>query len=185
LAWLTIGEVLQFAGQVGRALEAFGTAETEFRLLDDACGQRVASKGSALLLESRQEDEAALPFLVRAAHFALEDSDLDEAARLNLRLGELLVRLGRRPEAASALSGAAEMFRTLGHGQLEGRARAGLLAIVGIDDRSEGQSQLFRMTELLAQHFAGEGDPQSEGVAHLMLARLAEEMESAAGDADG
>jgi hypothetical protein len=178
LSWLTMGDAFRYSKDVDRALAAYMKAAKLFQDLADLTGEVIALKARAELLLTLRRDEEALPELMGAAYLALEDEDLPEAAQLFLSLGELLLlRLNRGAEAFPSLTLAAQMFRTLGDRRLETRALIRLLATG--NEPSDYSAELIRITEVMADQAAQEGDAHSEGIYRRLLAQLLEEQDDA------
>jgi len=193
LSWMSAGDMLRFCEEADQALEAYSQAVTLFERLGDTFGECLARQALAALLVSEGRAEEALPQFVYASSLALDTDEPEMAAGLQLTLGQELSGLKGRSaaEAISPLTAAAELFRMIGNGQLEARARIALLNALHFahpDFGSMHQEQLIRLAELSATNAASEGNAEVEGAAQFLLSALMgvqEEVPDLTGDAVG
>lgn len=168
LAWLTIGDVHQFLKDAETALGAFSESASIFKSLEDQRGEFLAMEGLANLLLELGRSKEALPVLERAGYLGLLEEEFAKAAELLLAIGEILMALDRRDEAARPLGAAAELFKEMGETQLEARARGHLFALSGGKDLA----QMIRGAELFAEHAARSGDTEMEALANWGLGHI-------------
>ncbi len=188
LAWMAAGDMLRFCGEAGPATNAFSKAATLFEGLGDAFGECLARQALAALLLSQGQAEEARPHLVHASSLALETDEPEMAAELQLTLGEQLSRSRRHSEAISPLRSAAELFRMVGNGQFEARARIALLNALHSVHPGYGsaqQEQMVRLAELSLANAGLEGNAEAETAARFMLSALAGDREEQAADRTG
>jgi serine/threonine protein kinase len=145
LARLAAEREREIHGRLARALERSGAAErSPAQLVRHLEGAGEHARAASLAETAAQRANEALAFEQAAGLYraALRLSAASEHARLQLALGEALVRCGRGAEAAEAFLGGAEGLT--GHARLSAQSR-GVDQLLGAGDSERGLAVLRRI----------------------------------------
>jgi tetratricopeptide (TPR) repeat protein len=175
LSWLATGDMLRWLEEADPAADAYSQAATSFERLGDAVGECLARTALGRLLMSLDRVDEAVSHIVCASSLALDTSEPELAAELQLLLGERLSGLKRHSEAIPPLRTAAELSRMVGNAQVEARARGVLLnALLSAhpDAGAAQHEQMARMAELFVADAATGDNSEAGRAARLMLSTL-------------